>query len=158
MNPQEAPQKLKDFQQELNELCAKYQYELGAVLEPIHNPWGAIIGERATIQAFDVSPKDQPQDTPPATPTPPIADQTAPTPLAAPEPPAPPQDAPATPNVPTDVPSTPEDPAKKNEGEAQPNNQSAPAEPANPPSIDATNPQPDPANSTPETPAPDPAS
>lgn len=168
MGPQQPPKKLQDFNNDLKKLCDQYQYELQAVEEPIYNPWGAIIGHRSTIRAFDVSPKDQvpasttenaaattqPAPTPtPAVPTPPAP--SVPTPPAAPVPPTTP-----TPNTPTDVPPVPTAPAtpadpmadqgKKNEGEAQPNGQPAPSDTANPPSTENTNPQPDPASSTPD--------
>lgn len=164
--PQQPPKKLQDFNEELKNLCAKYQYELSAVEVPLYNPWGAIIGHRTTIQAFDISPKDQvpvstdenaapaqPEATPPAAPIPP-ADPTT-TPPPAPEvqnAPFMPHAVPAVPPVDPladaqPVPNLPD--TKKNE-EAQANvNPSEPSVPASQPSTENTNPQPDPASSTP---------
>lgn len=162
------PKKLQDFNEELKNLCAKYQYELSAVEVPLYNPWGAVIGHRTTIQAFDISPKDQvpastnenaapqPEATPDApAPIPPAP--VAPTPAPTPETqnalfmphalPAVPQPDPLANTQP--VPNLPD--TKKNDEAAQPNvNPNVPQSvPESQPSSDNTNQPADPANSIP---------
>lgn len=152
------PKKLLDFNEELKNLCVKYQYELQAVEQDILNPWGIRIGVRTTIQAFDVSPQDQqtPADPNPqaaAAPTPPAADQEVPTPPAAP---LPPTTEPALPNTPQDVPTVPADPAaddaqKKSEEDAQqlPSTNPTSSDTVSTPSTESINQPADPANSIP---------
>lgn len=164
MDPQQQPpKKLQDFNNDLKELCAKYQYELSAVMAPLYNPWGAKIGERTTIQAFDVSPKDQvpltPTETPqtpatPADPTIPMPSSPAPVPPLPPVPGVPEQPVPTVPPVDptagqTPVPGMPED-GKKNDPKSPVNQSVDPSVPANPSSIENSNPSPVPSVSTPD--------
>lgn len=106
------PQKFIDFQQELNELCKKYQYALQPII--VMNPVQGIVPQ---LNIIEVSPKDEGvqinQD--PSAPGAPVNPATPPTPVADPTqapgtavpgvPPVPPLDDAAKKNVPVSEPS-----------------------------------------------------